>query len=50
MHLFANSAMPVAVATQAVFVCLVVFLPVVAAAEQHAEVNIVHELGEAWEM
>jgi len=42
--------MPVAVATQAVFVCLVVFLPVVAAAEQHAEVNIVHELGEAWEM
>jgi len=33
-----------------VFVCLVVFLPVVAAAEQHAEVNIVHELGEAWEM
>merc|ERR1712086_403420 len=49
-NLFANSAMPVAVATQAVFVCLVVFLPVVAAAEQHAEVNIVHELGEAWEM
>jgi len=42
--------MPVAVTTQAVFVCLVVFLPVVAAAEQHAEVNIVHELGEAWEM
>jgi len=42
--------MPVAVATQAVFVCLVVFLPVVAAAEHHAEVNIVHELGEAWEM
>ena len=41
--------MQVAVATQAVFLCLVVFLPVVAA-EQHVEVNIVHELGEAWEM